>query len=566
VSSALLKVYEKILDKRVRKFLNISGGIPDLQGGFRKKRGCVEHLFSLKELISHRRKNLLPTYLGFLDLSKAFDRTNRDSIWYQLNKIGITGRLFSAITRLYTHSSNQLKMQPGLSAKFSINDGVKQGSPLSPILFSIFINPLIASLCADNRGIKLGNKRIPSLLFADDIVLVARSESDLEKMISCTTEFCAKWKCAINPKKCDIVHATGPKLNKSHFSVPSGSIAQSSLTKYLGLRWFKDGSNWTRHIKQAIAAAKNRAWALVHVGINTRLLSRKLVRYLWSAMIEPILLYGSEIIHLSDNDRKSLNGFQAWVGQLLLNAPRDTTREVIQGELGWLPLDVKFDTRKLIYWKKLHSKAPDQLAKKVYSYSLHTCAPPQETVGFLREVTSLCSQWGLAFDPSLSLPQWKKTVKAHAKRFAAQRWKENTLARKHSHEDYHLLSPKPYCMPPLGPVDFETRAAILAHRAVRPGWLKKRTYGQHLLPCLYCTSKKPMTSTHVMLHCKSQVSLRRKFVQRILPLMGDSLQRFLTYSDSLQRSFLLNPPKDLPHAKEILHATGVYLVSIARNG
>ena len=68
-----------------------------------------------------------------------------------------------------------------LSDEFPINRGVRQGCPLSPILFNLFINDILNN--CENLGVKIGNKHCCGGLFADDIVLIAPSEKRLQKIL-----------------------------------------------------------------------------------------------------------------------------------------------------------------------------------------------------------------------------------------------------------------------------------------------------------------------------------------------------------------------------------------------
>ena len=57
--------------------------------------------------------------------------------------------------------------------------GVRQGCPISPILFSCYINDLVARLKTLGGGVTIGDRDLLSLLYADDIVLLADSPAEL---------------------------------------------------------------------------------------------------------------------------------------------------------------------------------------------------------------------------------------------------------------------------------------------------------------------------------------------------------------------------------------------------
>lgn len=57
--------------------------------------------------------------------------------------------------------------------------GLRQGCPLSPLLFAIYINDLMREVNEEGGGVMVGGKTISLLLFADDIVLLAASREAL---------------------------------------------------------------------------------------------------------------------------------------------------------------------------------------------------------------------------------------------------------------------------------------------------------------------------------------------------------------------------------------------------
>ena len=78
-------------------------------------------------------------------------------------------------------SKASVKIDDQYSESFNIMKGVRQGCPLSPILFNLFINDIFND-CKE-LGIPLGESRCCGGLFADDIVLCAPSRTKLKKML-----------------------------------------------------------------------------------------------------------------------------------------------------------------------------------------------------------------------------------------------------------------------------------------------------------------------------------------------------------------------------------------------
>lgn len=78
----------------------------------------------------------------FVDFRKAFDTVPRHLLWQVLEEFGIQGRILDIIESLYAHDSAAVRTMHGISAIFRCFLGVKQGCPLSPTLFGLYVDGL----------------------------------------------------------------------------------------------------------------------------------------------------------------------------------------------------------------------------------------------------------------------------------------------------------------------------------------------------------------------------------------------------------------------------------------
>jgi hypothetical protein len=102
----------------------------------------------------------------------------REALFQRLRDIGISETLLSAIMRLYESVLGRLRTTHGISDFIRSTIGVKQGCPLSPTLFGIYIDELESFLhehIQDGDGCLLHQVLISILLFADDVILLASS-------------------------------------------------------------------------------------------------------------------------------------------------------------------------------------------------------------------------------------------------------------------------------------------------------------------------------------------------------------------------------------------------------
>ena len=175
------------------QYLDKGGALHEGQAGFRVNRSCMDNVYTLNEIVQGRFREDKETYAFFLDVQKAYDTVWRDGLWLKLWDMGVKGRMWHVIKKMYEASRSTVLLEGEKSAMFSVEQGVAQGCSLSPILFSVFINDLLKDVEQAELGIKLSSgKRVGGMLFADDFVGVSDSRESLQKLIDVVHGYCNK--------------------------------------------------------------------------------------------------------------------------------------------------------------------------------------------------------------------------------------------------------------------------------------------------------------------------------------------------------------------------------------
>ena len=179
ISSFICRAFHRLLADRLSNLLNFTSR----QRAFVKGDGIADNVFLLRCLLRDRCEAVKPLSLAFLDVSKAFDSVSHKSLLLAVKRMGVPGPFVEYLRRLYAEASTTLQVGDRSSDPLQQNRGVRQGDPLSPLLFNCAIDWAVASL--DNEmGVRVtkDGPRLNHLAFADDFVLVAESKIGIQHL------------------------------------------------------------------------------------------------------------------------------------------------------------------------------------------------------------------------------------------------------------------------------------------------------------------------------------------------------------------------------------------------
>src|SRR6185312_4616666 len=186
-------VYANIFERLVMLNIKKHHTLPDLQFGFKEKSSCSHAVMTLLELAKMNVSRHKNTFACAIDASKAFDKVDRDSLLVKLmDKMSL--RYWLALRNYYGASCGYVVNNGQCSDIFKTTVGVKQGGPVSPLLFAIYAEDLIAEVQELENGVQVSESlRIGILMYADDVVLVSSTEEDLNTSLQVCEQFGMRW-------------------------------------------------------------------------------------------------------------------------------------------------------------------------------------------------------------------------------------------------------------------------------------------------------------------------------------------------------------------------------------
>lgn len=239
--STVLKILMGIISTRLNRVFETKGFFSPAQAGFRRIEECVTQTGCLLEVARRREIMGMETCLLFVDLKKAYDTVPQEALMAKLDHYGVRGRMLGFIGVLYAQSMITVRSGSRLSDPVRLERGVRQGCPLSPVLFNIFINDILDG--TERMGVSVpglgSDAKIPGLMFADDLVTLSADGESMKGMTDHISEWTTENEMAVGIQKCGVmaVGGKGPPLDgrATTWVINGETVPVVETYKYLGV-------------------------------------------------------------------------------------------------------------------------------------------------------------------------------------------------------------------------------------------------------------------------------------------------------------------------------------------
>jgi hypothetical protein len=249
-----------------------------------------------------------------------------------------------------------------LSPTFDSALGVKQGDPMSPLLFGLFLDGVERCVAqqAPGTGVDVGGKLCQMLLYADDIVLLATSARDLQKQVDALSSFCVDSHMRVNVQKTKVLVFNGGRRPSAAVTVDGCVLDCVDSFRYLGLEVHRC-KGFAAAPAAVRAAATQSACGLMarvkdrdiaHIGMRVRL---------FGSLVMPVMQYGCEVwstAFVCDPKQPLANPMQAVQTQFLRQVAgewlrKSTSTKLLLAEFGCRPVSWQWCKLLCRYWNRL---------------------------------------------------------------------------------------------------------------------------------------------------------------------------------------------------------------------
>ena len=400
VGSVIGKLFSLVLHSRLDAWAEACGKRADGQAGFRDGKCTNNHVFVLKHLVD-RCRGSERLYACFIDFRKAYDLVRRDLLLQCVADMGVRDNFLSCLASMYWSTPMVVKNGPDRGPSVDSSIGVKQGDPLSPLLFGLFIDRVEAWLQerAPQCGVPLMGELLRVLLYADDLTLLASSPADLQALLDALQDFCLANSLHVNVAKSAVV-VFGKRKPRINHEIPHTGwlLAGAQLPvvaefRYLGITFHQTGG--VSVCTAALSAAALRAmWGMLSKCKSLEMPTLQLRMSLFDSLVTPILVYCSEVwgptlLTSCSTPKKCLDlplnrPLFLFLRRLGGNLRRSTCRELLMREFGAKPLARAWLRASVQLWNRVSGLSPtDPLARAMRENLTMQYRPPQLwSVGF----------------------------------------------------------------------------------------------------------------------------------------------------------------------------------------
>ena len=288
LTSHLIKIFEKIVVKRLTEFLEINNHMNENQHGFRSGRSCLSQLLAHYEKILNILESGKVADVVYLDFAKAFDKVDHGILMHKMKHYNVTGKVAIWIQNFLSERKQRVTVENHASKDSPVTSGVPQGTVLGPLLFLILISDIdkniqqssVSSFADDTRVLK----DVSNINDCNDL------KNDLQKIYNWASEN----NMCFNSCKFETMRYTTQTstIELSSYAANDGTeIEKHSDLRDLGVT-MSDDATFHNHINNIVRASKMKSGWILRTFSSRDKIS---MLTLWKQLVIPVLDYCSQL-------------------------------------------------------------------------------------------------------------------------------------------------------------------------------------------------------------------------------------------------------------------------------
>ena len=338
--SCVGKVLERIIASRLSKYMEEKKMFSNSQSGFRSHRMTTEQLLRLSEQSHIGFKKQQTTAALFLDAEAAFDRCWHNGIRYKLKKnLNLPNRTIRLLSSFLTDRTLKVVYEGCSSHLVYLNAGTPQGSPLSPLIYIIYVNDYPDSI---ERNCSLSQ-------FADDTAIWATTYTRsmatkrLQDALNCLEGWCRRWRVKLNGEKSNLLFISRNReiTTENHaLQLFNDLIRPVKSAKFLGIE-IDDQLSFKNHFDTIINKTTRKLSVLKVLAYNGT--KPKILAKLYKSYVRPVLEYGSiAFVAAPKMQLERLQRVQNDALRICLKLPKYIRIKLLHDYASMLSLDERF--------------------------------------------------------------------------------------------------------------------------------------------------------------------------------------------------------------------------------
>ena len=384
VSCVLHKIYAWCICHASRKWMRATpGDLLPRHCGFLPQRSTLHNVFMLSNAIHHAVGRGERLCVLLLDVASAFDNVDHACMLATLSEMGMPQHLVRAIRGMYSGLQYKLSGVGGrLTEPLNVGVGVKQGCPVSPLLFCLYVQPVSGDLAGGvTPGMySLAGESLPDWAYADDFVLLTYTVEGLQQLTGEAARAFLQRHLKLEPAKCVVFSVNVPDGVSVSLEGRQVPPASPEGERYLGVMFDSMArfSTMAQHRAKCMQSAFRVGRGKVQASDDIISCMPVILRVLNQGIV-PVGSYACEVWGLGSLPRVGRGNFElsqfyslsdpvelvrCGILRSWLRLPQSTAKMCLLHELGLQPLSHEYTRRAVRFWNTLVAMPHDSPYRK----------------------------------------------------------------------------------------------------------------------------------------------------------------------------------------------------------